>query len=85
MAEPVIQVQGLGKNYEIRHNPAGGASYATLREALAGAVRALPRRLFNGPSNSATREQFWALRDVSFEVQPGEKLYLAPADRVRIW
>ncbi len=71
MADPVIQAEGLGKKYVLRHSVNGGARYATLRDALMGAARALPRRLL-GRGGPATREEFWALSDVSFEVPKGD-------------
>ncbi|HEX7956508.1 MAG TPA: ABC transporter ATP-binding protein, partial [Pyrinomonadaceae bacterium] len=63
----IIRVEGLGKQYRIG---ARGASYDTLREALMGALRA-PLR---GRGASGGEEIFWALKDVAFEVEPGEVL-----------
>ena len=65
MPEPAIRVENLSKRYRIT----GGekARYRTLRDTLSEAVRAPLRRL-----NRGTTEDFWALKDVSFEVQPGE-------------
>ena len=34
---------------------------------------------------AAGRIMVAAVREVSFEVKPGEKYYLAPADRVHLW
>ncbi len=73
-SEPAIGVERISKKYRI----AGPQeSYRTLREALTDAVtqpfrRAL-RLLQGNPSGAAdlTRE-VWALREVSFEVAPGE-------------
>jgi lipopolysaccharide transport system ATP-binding protein len=65
--KPIIKVEGLGKRYRIgaQHTP-----YGSLRESLASAARA-PLRLWqrNGRGASPT---FWAVKDVSFEVQQGE-------------
>ena len=63
---PIIQVRNLSKQYRLG---ARQAAYGTLRESLVEAVRAPLERLRNGRRKS---EILWALKDVSFEVQPGE-------------
>jgi lipopolysaccharide transport system ATP-binding protein len=65
--EPVIRVAGLGKKYFIRHQ--SRSRYLTLRDTLAGGARRLLQK-----AAAPRREEFWALRDVSFEVRPGDKL-----------
>jgi lipopolysaccharide transport system ATP-binding protein len=63
----MIRVDNLGKRYRIG---AKQAAYSTLRESLVGAVRGPFERLRgNGHSQENT---IWALKDVSFEVNPGE-------------
>ena len=64
-ADAAIRVEGLGKRYRISR----GASLRTLREALAQAGAA-PWRLLRGTSKSP--DTLWALKDVSFEIRPGE-------------
>jgi lipopolysaccharide transport system ATP-binding protein len=76
-----ISVEGLGKRYRVSHQ-AKREKYKTLRESLSGLAAAPFRRLMNlgrgGGAGGArtggrdTVEDFWALKDVSFEVQPGE-------------
>ena len=65
---PIVKVENLGKVYQIGTRAAG---YETLRESLTNAVRApvaaLRRRV-------EKNEDVWALRDVSFNVMPGEVL-----------
>jgi len=64
---PIIKVENLSKQYRIgaRRNP-----HPTLRESIAGAVRAPLNWLGrNGHSEDNT---IWALKDLSFEVMPGE-------------
>jgi lipopolysaccharide transport system ATP-binding protein len=65
MTQPAIRVEDLGKQYRI-----GAARNAmpTLGEQLSGAFRA-PFQRTTGKQNDET---FWALKDVSFDVQPGE-------------
>ena len=66
MSSPfAVRVENLSKRYIIRHE----AKVDTLRDALGHGARALWARL---RQRRVEREEFWSLRDVSFEVQPGE-------------
>jgi len=64
---PIVEVRGLAKQYRL--GARGG--YRSLREVLMQTLGA-PRRWLRGQRNAA--ELFWALDDVSFDVQPGEAL-----------
>ncbi len=63
--KPIIRVQNLSKEYRIG---AIQPPYQTLRESLTSAVR-IP---FVRRQNESREETIWALKDVSFEVGPGE-------------
>ncbi len=66
MSQPAISVSGLGKRYVIQHE----SRHDTLRDTLHHTARKLWRRVRWG--TRFTSEDFWALRDVSFDIQPGE-------------
>lgn len=70
----VISVENLGKKYLISHQ--GREPYTALRDVLADGLRAVGRRLFSPGMRSAgtQAEEFWALKDVSFEVKQGERI-----------
>jgi len=70
MSSPIVKAEGLGKRYRLRH--AGeNQRYVALRDVLAAKALA-PWRWFRGGAAAATREDFWALRGVNFEIAPGE-------------
>jgi lipopolysaccharide transport system ATP-binding protein len=64
---PIIRVKNLSKRYSLL-KPRG--TRPTLREALVETVRAPLRRISGNPA--PVRETLWALRDMSFDVEPGE-------------
>ena len=79
MSEPIIAVDRLGKRYRIRH--AGHRrQYATLGEAMTSALTTPFRLMRGGTSRQPVTEDFWALRDVSFEVGNGEVLGIIGAN-----
>jgi lipopolysaccharide transport system ATP-binding protein len=57
--QPELELQGVSKRYQIGHL---SGKYLSFRDSLAGLLR------FGG----GTKEDFWALNDVSFNVNPGE-------------
>jgi lipopolysaccharide transport system ATP-binding protein len=69
--KPIIKVENVSKQYRIG---AREDSFQTLRDSLAAAVRSPLRRLRGGSARAG--EMIWALRNVGFEVNPGEVLGL---------
>src|SRR5919199_1007637 len=76
MSDVAIRVEGLGKKYRLGAN---AQPYKTLRESLVD-VAALPlrtaSRLARRPAagERGHRPEFWALKDVSFDVEHGDVL-----------
>jgi lipopolysaccharide transport system ATP-binding protein len=61
MSTPAIEVNGLGKRFEIGASPGG---YMLLTEQITERVRRRGRK--------PKKQEFWALQDINFEVQQGE-------------
>jgi len=62
----------LGKEYRVnRAEPTGNFGYRTLREDLTRLAKA-PLQMLRGQSRPSRFEEFWALREVSFDIEPGE-------------
>ncbi len=67
MSHPAIQVENISKSYRIGERQ---QAYRTLRESLTGMATAPFRR--KKQKEGDDDRTCWALKDISFEVQPGE-------------
>ena len=77
MSDTVIRVENLGKCYLVGHNVARSERNPTLRDAVVRSAPGFARKtgdiVRGGRSSRGTQvEEFWALKDVSFEVNAGE-------------
>ena len=71
MSDTVIEVENLSKKYIIGHQKQ--ERYTALRDVIADGARSFWRSLSGGGSGiPENKEEFWALKDVSFEVKQGE-------------
>jgi len=72
MSDIALSIQNLSKSFRIAHRRGGLSGYRTLHDELV----TLPRRLINRlrSNGTSTSETFWALKDVSFDVNRGEAL-----------
>ncbi|MDH5666791.1 MAG: ABC transporter ATP-binding protein [Nitrospira sp.] len=70
-----IVVENLSKQYIIRHQTR--EKYTALRDVLANGAKQFVRKLahpFAKRENDATRETFWALKDLSFTIKQGDRV-----------
>src|SRR5213080_2172383 len=70
MSDAIITVENLGKKYSLRHQR--NERYTSLRDVIAEKALGFFKNLESGNGVSVSKEDFWALKDVSFEVQRGE-------------
>ena len=67
----VLRVEDLGKKYLISHQQPN----STLRDAIASTAKSIKHKfLAKSTANSSAKEEFWALKSVSFEVKQGDVL-----------
>jgi lipopolysaccharide transport system ATP-binding protein len=73
MSDVVIRVENLSKCYVIGHQKQ--ERYVSLRDTIADKVKSFGD-LFsrNGKDEDPTHEDFWALKDVSFEIKQGDRV-----------
>jgi lipopolysaccharide transport system ATP-binding protein len=73
----VIRVENLGKKYLIRHEQR--ERYVALRDVLTNKFKSIGRKVLQPMSHelrakNSSEEDFWALKDVSFEIKQGERV-----------
>jgi lipopolysaccharide transport system ATP-binding protein len=71
MSDAIITVSNLGKKYRITHQ-GEKPRYTALRDVIAEKARNLFGSRQSAIGNRQSIEDFWALKDVSFEVKRGE-------------
>ncbi|MEK7594269.1 MAG: ABC transporter ATP-binding protein [Patescibacteria group bacterium] len=66
--KPVIEIKNLSKSYDISHQSSNRAGYGTLKDDFENFIK----HPLGGGKTKENHETFWALKDVSFEVNKGE-------------
>jgi lipopolysaccharide transport system ATP-binding protein len=73
MSDAVIRVENLGKRYIIGHQQQ--ERYTALRDVLANQAKGIAQRFKSkSKTQNLKSEEFWALKDVSFEVKQGDRV-----------
>jgi lipopolysaccharide transport system ATP-binding protein len=79
VSNTVIRVENLGKKYILSHQQEGRGKYKTLRDAITDGTKSVSRklRLSSGKERAKANpalEEFWALNDVSFDIEQGDRV-----------
>jgi len=75
MPDTVIRVENLGKKYIIGHQKS--ERYTALRDVMANGAKSFGRKLLKPLGKRISDpavEEFWALKDVSFEIKQGDRV-----------
>ncbi|WP_204103355.1 MULTISPECIES: polysaccharide ABC transporter ATP-binding protein [Spirulina sp. CCY15215] len=71
MSQFAIKTENLGKKYIIGHQQQDSH---LLRYAIANQIKNWQRQLFTGKNKHRNQEEFWALKDISFQVKQGDRV-----------
>jgi len=67
--EPIVKIENISKSYTISHRD----SYDTIRDKVTELVKK-PLQKITRKQNQIVKEKFWALRDINFTIQEGERI-----------
>ena len=67
----VIKVENLGKKYIISHQQ---ERYTTLRDAMTNTAKKAIKKVIGRKEINPKKEEFWALRNIDFEVNAGDRI-----------
>lgn len=73
----IIDIQNLGKKYVISHEGKTAYNYTALRDVMAENLKKTWKRISRREKNAEIakkKEAFWALKNISLKISPGERL-----------
>ena len=71
MSETIIKVENIAKSYVLRHQQQ--EKYTALRDVITNKVKSVFRSS-KGKEKFQSKEEFWALKDISFDVKQGDRI-----------
>ncbi len=66
----IIEIRGLGKKYKLAETQ----QYLALRDVISNAGKQLFSKREQPAYRTGREKEFWALRDINFDIQPGERV-----------
>jgi lipopolysaccharide transport system ATP-binding protein len=72
MSQPIIKVEGLSKSFTISHQ--GREKYVSLRDVVSQQAKQLFSLGKSRQREDFSKEEFWALRDLNFEIHQGDRV-----------
>lgn len=72
---PIISVENLGKKYILGHQ--SQERYTALRDVISTGAKRFAHKLrhpFSPKQNDPLHEEFWALKDINFDIQQGDRV-----------
>lgn len=72
MSQPIIRVKNLSKKYHLGYQKQ--EKYTALRDVIANGTKSLIQKITNAKPDTDNLRDFWALKDVSFEINQGDRV-----------
>ena len=72
MSQPVVKVENLGKKYILQQQEQ--EQYKTLRHSLNESLKSVVSNILNADNNQNNQRDFWALDNLNFEINQGDRL-----------
>ena len=72
MSDKIIEVEHLSKSYVLKHQNA--ERYTALRDVISNKAKAMVSGKLGARAGKS--EEFWALNDVSFDIERGDRVWI---------